>query len=43
MPGDSAPAKELPPSAVTPLIVIVKSEATFVPPLSFTTCLITIR
>src|SRR5947208_2088920 len=42
-PGDSAPANELPPTATTPLIVSVKSAATFVPPLSLTTCLITAR
>ena len=43
VPGDSSPGNELPPVAVTPLIVIVKSEALAVPPLSLTTCLITIR
>ena len=42
MPGASAPAKELPPEAVTPLIVIVNAPATALPPLSFTTCLMTV-
>ena len=36
------PANVLPPIALTPLIVIVKSAAVFVPPLPFTTCLTTV-
>jgi hypothetical protein len=39
----SEPGKEFPPDATTPPIVIVKLEATAVPPLSLTTCLTTIR
>src|SRR5262249_61907864 len=39
---DAEPANVLPPIAVTPLIVIVKSAALFVPPLSLMTCLITV-
>ena len=41
-PGDAAPAKELPPWADTPLMVIVKALAAAVPPLSFTTFLMTV-
>ena len=43
VPGDSAPGNELPPAAVTPLIVIVKFDAFALPPFALTTCLITIR
>ena len=42
-PGDSAPAKEFPPEAVTPSIVIVKSPADAVPPCVFWTCFTTVN
>src|SRR5437867_4204182 len=41
-PGDSAPANELPPTATTPLIVSVKSAATFVPTWLLITCFTTV-
>src|SRR2546426_5683101 len=42
VPGDAAPAKDAEGCTFVPVTVIVNAEAVAAPPLSFTTCLITV-